>query len=68
MCIWSYIIEGVNFSVSYSPVAGICSLCIIIETESAEGQNIFVLEISNAFHNTILHNPEEIAYLILLHI
>ena len=49
----SSILEGVDFNVSYSPVAGICSLHIIISIASSGGLIIFVLDISNAFQNTI---------------
>ena len=53
----SYIIEGVGFTFSYALVADICSLHIIVEILSAEGLIIFVLDISNAFHNSVLPNP-----------
>ena len=56
-------LEVFDFTISYVPVAGYRSLCIIIEIASAEGIIIFVLDISNAFHNTILPNPEELVYL-----
>ena len=65
---WSSIIEGVDSTVSYKLLAGIRSLHIIIEIASAEGIIIFVLDISNAFRNTILPNPAEIVYLILPHL
>ena len=58
-------IEVVDFTVSYEPVAGIRSLCIIITISPVEGLIIFVLDISNAFQNTILPNPAEGFYLIL---
>ena len=61
-------IEGVDFTVSYAPVSGIRSLCIIIEIVSAEGLYIFVLDISNAFQNAILPDPAERVYLSLPHI
>ena len=50
-------LEGVDFTVSYTPVAGIHSLCIIIEIDSAEVLILFLLDISNTFQNTILPNP-----------
>ena len=56
-------IEGVDFTVSYSPVAGIRSLRIIIGIASSEGLIIFVLDIFNAFQNTILTNLKERVYL-----
>ena len=58
-------LEGVYFTVSYTPVADILSLCVIIEISSSGGLILFVLDISNAFQNTILPNPAEIIYLIL---
>ena len=51
-------LEVVNFTVSYAPAAGIRSLCINISIAYAEVLIIFVLDISNALHNTILPNPE----------
>ena len=57
--------EGVDFNVSYSPVYGIRSLYIIITIAYEEGLIIFVLDISNAFQNTILPYAAEIVYLIL---
>ena len=38
-------IKGVEFTVSYAPVADIRSLRIIIAIDSAEGLNLFVLDI-----------------------
>ena len=61
-------IEGVNLTVSYAPMAGILYLCIIISIESAEGLIIFGLYISNAFHNTLLPNPAERVYRSLPHL
>ena len=52
----SSVIEGVYFAVSYASVAGICSLCIIISIAYGKGLEA-ILDISNAFHNTILPNP-----------
>ena len=43
-------------------MAVILSLHIIMAIASAEGLIIFVLDISNAFQNNILPNPEEIVY------
>ena len=59
----SSMLEGVDLTISYTPVSGICSLRIITAIDSAEGLILFVLEISNAFHNTILTNPTERVYL-----
>ena len=50
-------LEGVDFTVSYTRVAGIRSLRIIIEIAYAEGLIIFVLDISNSGNNTLLSNP-----------
>ena len=61
-------IEGVDFTVSYSPVSVIRSLNIIIAIASAEVLIIFVLDISNALKNNILPNPAEIVYLRLPYI
>ena len=54
----SSIIEGVGFTVSYAPVSGIRSLCIIIAIASEKRQIIFVLDISNDFQNIILPYPK----------
>ena len=56
-------IEGVELTVSYAPVADIRSICIIIEIASSKGLIIFVLDIPNAIQNNILPNPAEIVYL-----
>ena len=61
-------LEGVDFTVSYAPVAGIRPLRITIELASTEGLTLFVLDIYNAFQNTILTNPAESVYLILPYI
>ena len=59
----SYILEGDEFTVSYAPVSGICPLRIIIAIAYAEGLVIFVLDIYNAFYNTMLADPAEKVYL-----
>ena len=51
--------------VSYAPVGSIKFLQNIIPIESAEGAITFILDISNAYQNNILPNPEEIVYLSL---
>ena len=56
----SSILEVVYFTVSCEPVACIRSLCIIISIAYAEVLIVFVLDISNAFQNTILPNLAEI--------
>ena len=61
-------LEGFDFNVSYAPVSGIRYLRIIITISYAEGLIICILDISNAFQNTIITNPEEIVYLILTHL
>ena len=58
-------LEEVGFTISYAPVASILYLHITIEIASAEGIIIFVLEISNDIHNTIISNPPERVYLSL---
>ena len=44
---------SIEFTVSYAPVSGIRSLQITIEIASAESLIIFVLDIYNAFQDTI---------------
>ena len=60
-------LEGVDFNVSYAPVADIISLHIIIAIASTEGLIIFVLDIANSLENTIQTNPEEI-FILVYHI
>ena len=64
----SSMLEGVDLSMSDAPVGGTISLCIIIYIATTEGLTIFVINISNNFHNTILSNTEERVYLSLPHI
>ena len=61
----SYMLEGVDFTVAYAPVAGIPSLCIITSIVSEEGLTLFLFIISNALMNTILPITTEIVYLSL---
>ena len=61
----SSMLEGIYFTVSYTYVFGIQSLCNIISIVSVEDIIIFFLYISNAFHNTILLNLEVRVYLSL---
>ena len=63
----SFILDGFESTASYSPVAGIISLRIVIAIVSAEGLIIFILGISKSFQNTILLNPEEI-FILVYHI
>ena len=58
-------LEGVDFTVSYSPVAGISSFRIIVTIAYEEILILFILDISNAFQNIIITNPAERVYLIL---
>ena len=53
----SSMLDVADFTVLYAPVAGICSLHIIIEIALEEGLIIFVLEIFNDFNNNVLPNP-----------
>ena len=64
----SCILEGVDFTVSYAPVAGIKYIIIFITIASTEGMIMFLLGISNSFQNTILPNLKEIFHIILSHI
>ena len=64
----SSMLEVVYLTVSYSPVAGIRSHHIIIAIASVESLILFILDIPNSFHNTILPNLSEIVHLILLYL
>ena len=57
-------IEGVDFTVSYAPMDVTLSLRISIALSSVEGVIIFVLDMYNAFQNTIVPKPTERVYLI----
>ena len=50
-------LEVVDFTVSYELVSWIYYLYIIISGVSAKGLILFVLDIYNAFHYTILLKP-----------
>ena len=64
----SFMLEVVDFLVSYTPVASIKYLIIVIAVAYTEVIIIFILDIYNAFQNIILPNFEEIVYLGLPHI
>ena len=61
-------IKGFDITVSYETVSGIVSLFIINEIQSTEGLIIFILDIFNAFQNTIWICTEEMDFLSLLHL
>ena len=61
-------LEGVDFTISYASVSSINSLFIVISIASAEFLILFVLDISNAFKNTVLPYPVERVYLSLAHL
>ena len=52
-------IKGTDFTVSHASVSIIKYLQIIIDIELTKGVIIFISNISNEFHNTILNNPQE---------
>ena len=56
-------LEVFDFTVVYATADGILHPCIIMAIASTEGLIIFVLDISNAFHNTFLPDPAERIYL-----
>ena len=51
------ILEGVDFTVSYTHVSNIRSLHIIIAIASEEGLVLYLLDIPNAFQNIIFPHP-----------
>jgi hypothetical protein len=53
--------EGVDFVNSYSPV-GSNSIRLIVALAASEGLQLFVLDISNAFQNSIIFDPMECIY------
>ena len=64
----SYILEGVEFKVSYAPVSSMKYLQTIISISSTDGMIFLILDISNVFQNNILTNLEGKAYPILPHL
>ena len=61
-------LEGVEFTVSHAPMEIIKYIRIIITIAFAESMIVFILDISNAFQNTILPNPEDRVYISLQHL
>ena len=55
----SSMIEGIDLKFSCAPVEGIKYLRNIIKIESSEGVIIFILDIFNAFQNSILTELKE---------
>ena len=58
-------LEGIDFTVSYAPVANIQSIRVIIAIAAAEGMTIHILDISNAFQSTVIAYPKERHYISL---
>jgi len=57
--------ESVDFTDSYSPVASIDSIRLLLNLAASLGLLISVLDISNAFQNSIIFDPSERVYLSL---
>jgi hypothetical protein len=57
--------ENINFTDSYSPVASIDSLCLLLNLAASECLLISILDISNAFQNSIIFDAAERVYLSL---
>jgi hypothetical protein len=57
--------QNVDFINSYSPVASINSLCILLNLAASEGLLISILDISNAFQNGIIFNLTERVFISL---
>jgi hypothetical protein len=57
--------EHVDFTDSYSPVASIDSIRTLLNILAAKGLTVRVLDISNAFQNAIIFDPEDWIYLSL---
>jgi len=55
----------VDFSDSYSPVASIDSIQLLLNLAAASGLIISILDISNAFQNSIIFDASERVYLSL---
>jgi hypothetical protein len=57
--------EGIDFTSSYSPVGSIDSIRLIVALAASQGLQLFVLDISNAFQNSIIFDPLERVYITL---
>jgi hypothetical protein len=55
-------IESVNFDHSYAPVAMMDSIRVVLALGAAQGKQVFILDIKNAFHNTIKFDPMKCTY------
>jgi hypothetical protein len=57
--------ENIDFTDSYSPVASIDSIRLLLNLAAASGLLISILDISNAFQNSIIFDASERVYLSL---
>ena len=52
--------EGIDFFISYAPVADITSIHILLAIAAANNNMvIYIIDITNAFQNNIITNPNE---------
>jgi hypothetical protein len=57
--------KSINFTDSYPPVASIDSIRLLLNLAASQGLLVSVLDISNAFQNSIIFNPDECVYISL---
>jgi hypothetical protein len=57
--------ESIDFTDSYSPVASIDSIRLLLNLAASQGLLVSILDISNAFQNSIIFDPSERVYMSL---
>jgi hypothetical protein len=54
--------EGIDFASSYLPVHSVDSIRFIVALAASQGLQLFVLDIPNAFQNSVIFDPLEKYY------
>jgi hypothetical protein len=57
--------EGIDIATSYSPVGSIDSIWLLVALAASNNLELFVLDISNVFQNSILFDNMEHIYITL---
>lgn len=57
--------EGIDIATSYSPVGSIDSIWLLVALAASNNLELFVLDISNVFQNSILFDTMEHIYITL---
>jgi hypothetical protein len=58
-------IEGIHYDQYFATVAILDSICIVLIIGSAQGKQAYILDIGNAFHNTIEFDSSKRTYITL---